>query len=151
MTKPEMRNSQLSDLLAEHQELMRKITEIRTSLQKVCEPGIGPKCDEMADRVADIRQLLLDHFAVEENGGYLSDVLEFAPQFAEQAAQLCGQHTSLLKTLDELETRLRKPESEACDSVSGEFETFIHDLQNHEHQENNMVQSAFNQDEGAGD
>lgn len=151
MDKPATTNSQLKNLLAEHQELMRKITEIRTSWQEVCEPGIGPKCDEMANRVADIRRLLLDHFAVEEDGGYLSNVLDFAPQFAEQAAQLCGQHASLLKTLDDLETRLRKPESGAWDSVSREFETFIHDLHDHEHQENNLVQSAFNQDEAAGD
>lgn len=151
MTERVMRDPQASESLAEHQALMRKIEEIRTFWREVCEQGVGPLCSEMADRVGEIRQLLVDHFASEEDGGYLGKVLELAPHFSEQAEELCAQHAAFLRALQDLETRLRKPEFADWDSASSEFETLIHDLEDHEHQENNIVQSAFNQDVGAGD
>lgn len=96
---------------------------------------VGSTCKEMADRVADIRRLLEHHFAVEEDGGFQKNVLAFAPQFTEPATELCTQHTAFLQTLDNLEARLRTPESDVCNPVCGDFDTFISDLQDHEHRE----------------
>jgi len=151
MTESTRRDPRVGDLLAEHQELMRKIADICAFRGDVCELGVGPKCIEMADRVTDIRRLLEHHFAVEEDGGYMGNVLAIAPQFTEQATELCAQHAAFLQTLDDLEASLRTPESDVCTSVCGDFDTFISDLQAHEHRENNLIQQAFNQDDGAGD
>jgi len=151
MTGSTRRDPRVSDLLAEHQELMQKITDICAFRGEVCELGVGPKCIEMADQVADIRRLLEHHFDVEEDGGYMRNVLAVAPQFTEQAMELCAQHAEFLQTLDDLEVRLRTPESDVCITVCGDFDTFISDLQDHEHRENNLIQQAFNQDDGAGD
>jgi len=151
MTKTTRRETGTSDLLAEHQELMLKVAEIRTHWQEACKSGGELEYNEMADHIADVRRLLKEHFDVELEGGYLNAVLERAPQFTEQATRLCAQHAEFLEALDGMESRLRAHKAEAWDSVREEFGAFIDELSNHEHRENEMVQTAFNQDIGVGD
>lgn len=137
-----------SRLLAAHQELMRQITDLRSFWHGSNDSGC-PNGHELADRVVNVRDLLEQHFAMEEDGGYLHAVLEFAPQFAERAEQLCRQHQEFLATLTRIEVRLRNPN--AWNQVREEFETFLQEIQEHEHRENSMVQTAFNQEDGVGD
>lgn len=151
MAKTTTHDTRAGSFLAEHQELLRKVAGIRTFWQEVCDLGIGPRCNEMADRIADVRRLLREHFAAEVEGGYLNAVLEHSPQFTEQATRLCAQHAVFLETLDGLESRLRAPETDAWNSVCDEVDAFINDLLDHEHRENKMIQTAFNQDESVGD
>ena len=81
----------------------------------------------------------------------MHSVLEFAPQFTERAEQLRRQHQEFLATLTRIEVRLRIPDADAQNQVQDEFETFLQKIQEHEHSENNIVQTAFNQEDGIGD
>ena len=141
----------VGDLLAEHQELMEKITELQKFWHEVDELGIGPKCQELADRLADIREHLQLHFDAEERDGYLGPALKMAPRFAQEADALRAQHVTMLQTLDGLGGRLRAGGHDIWNSVCAEIEAFVSDLEHHEHRENGIVQAAFNDDGGVGD
>ncbi len=144
-------NSVVGDLLAEHQELMQKIAELQSFWHEVNELGIGPKCQELADRLADIREHLQQHFDAEERDGYLGPALKMAPRFAQEADDLRAQHVTMLQSLDGLGGRLRTGDHEIWNSVCAEVEAFVRDLEHHEHRENGIVQAAFNDDGGAGE
>lgn len=151
MAKTATQGMSAEQLLEEHQELMRKVTDIRKFWKEVCELGIGPRCSELAERMAEIRKLLDHHFEVEEADGYLAPALELAPRFAPEAKELAAQHQAFLDRLDGMMDRLRDAESEVWNSVCDELEAFVGELQEHEHRENNIVQAAFNEEPGAGD
>ncbi len=141
----------LGNLLAEHQELMRKVTDLKHFWHEVSELGIGPKCFELADRISDIREHLQEHFDAEERDGYLGPALTTAPRYSEEADELRAQHVTFLQALDSMTSRLRSGDQEVWNSICGEVEKFVDDLQTHEHRENNIVQAAFTDDTGAGD
>lgn len=141
----------LGNLLAEHQDLMHKIEQLRQFWHEVCELGIGPKCQELADRIADIREHLQQHFDSEERDGYLGPALNVAPRYSEEAEELRAQHVRLLQTLDALGARLRTGDHEVWNNACAEIAAFVNELETHEHAENNIVQAAFNDDTGAGD
>ena len=111
------------------------------------------KFGEMAFRVQELRDLLAEHFADEERGGYLGSALAVAPQFASQAATLCTEHAQFLERLDHLVARLRYSEatSNYWRASCLEIEQVIADLRRHEQRENAIVQAAFEQDLGTND
>jgi hypothetical protein len=150
---PETRDrSSLNSFLKEHQELARRIAELRKWWTELDELGIR-KFGEMAFRVQELRDLLAEHFTEEERGGYLSSALTAAPQFAPQAATLCAQHPQFLERLDHLIGRLRdsEPTSTYWRASRSEVEQVIADLRQHEQRENAIVQAAFEQDLGTND
>ena len=144
--------STLNAFLKEHQELARRVAELRKWWTELDELGIR-KFGEMAFRVQELRDLLAEHFADEERGGYLGSALAVAPQFASQAATLCTEHAQFLERLDHLVARLRDSEatSNYWRASRSEIEQVIADLRRHEQRENAIVQAAFEQDLGTND
>ncbi len=144
--------STLNAFLKEHQELARRVAELRKWWTELDELGIR-KFGEMAFRVQELRDLLAEHFADEERGGYLGSALAVAPQFASQAATLCTEHAQFLERLDHLVARLRDSEatSNYWRASRSEIEQVIADLRRHEQRENAIVQAAFEQNLGTND
>lgn len=139
-------------LLEEHRLLMKQIADFRTWAKEVDELGV-PHFREMGNRLQTLRDVLSCHFIDEEAGGYLSPVLEAAPRFSAEAAELQAQHAGFLATLDGLIVRLSNepPEFESWQAAVSEFEHFLETLRHHEARENAMAQSAFGRDIGTGD
>jgi len=139
-------------LLAEHRQLYQQIEEIRTWWHEADELGT-PKFGEMADYVQRIRDLLAQHFADEEEGGYLAGVLEAAPRFTPQAEELVEQHPQMLSRLDDFIARLRvrEPPFKSWQEAHNEFEDILETLRAHDAAENEIAQAAFEDDLGAGD
>lgn len=139
-------------LLDEHARVEHQLDEFGRWRADLCQLG-QPRFGEMGVRLQQIRQLLADHFATEEEGGYLASALSVAPQFARRAEELQLQHREFLQQLDELIVRLTSSPaqfptwSDAC----REFEAFLVSLREHEHAENEIVQSAFERDAGTAD
>jgi len=139
-------------LLEEHRLLMKQIADFRAWAKEVDELGI-PHFREMGNRLQTLRDVLSCHFVDEEAGGYLAPVLNAAPQFSSEAAELKAQHAEFLTTLDRLIARLttEPPEFESWQAAVKEFEDFLELLRRHESRENSMVQKAFGRDIGAAD
>jgi hypothetical protein len=139
-------------LLEEHRLLLKQISDFRTWAKEVDELGI-PHFREMGNRLQTLRDVLSCHFVDEEAGGYLSPVLEAAPRFAAEAAELRAQHADFLTALDGLIARLSQepPQFESWQAAVREFEAFLESLRKHEARENTLAQSAFGRDIGGED
>jgi iron-sulfur cluster repair protein YtfE (RIC family) len=142
----------LHSFLKEHQEVARRIAELRQWWSELDSLGIR-RFGEMAFRVQNLRDLLSEHFAEEEKDGYLRAALAAAPQFARPAATLREQHAQFLERLDQLIVRLRQCDPESCywRESRDDLEQLIADLRQHEQSENAIVQSAFEDDLGTED
>ncbi len=143
---------QLTWLLEEHRELMGRITDLRKWWSELDQFGL-PKFGEMGTRVEELHGLLAEHFAEEENGGYLAQALAIAPQFTKEAGELQKQHGEVLDAINDFSRRLEmsEPPFDSWQQARDEFEGIIADLRQHERAENEIVQSAFETDVGTGD
>jgi ABC-type transporter Mla subunit MlaD len=152
MAENSQTNSSSHTFLEEHQILARRIAELRQWWSELDALGVR-KFGETAFRIEELRDLLAEHFAEEEQGGYLSAALASAPEFTGQAADLLQQHARFLDRLDKLIAVIRESES-ASDywrTARNDLEQLLADLRRHEQSENALVQAAFQQDTGLGE
>lgn len=128
-----------------HDVLRKQIADLRQFWSEVSQLGQGPKYEEMGGRVKRLRDILADHFASEERGGYLADAVNTTPRLSESAKALESQHAEFLKTLDRFIERLAECESayHCWEEVRTEFEEFMRCLDQHEAHEESLVREAM--------
>ena len=101
----------------------------------------------------DLGREFPEHFALEEKDGYLAAALAAAPRYHRKAETLRKEHAKLCETIYALIDRARRAERspEAWDELQGEVGQLAARLFAHEEAENDIVESAFLDDLGAGD
>lgn len=139
------RSQMLQIMSDEHTDIHHQIADLRQFWNEVNQMGHGPKYEEMGDRVREFRENLAKHMAREEQGGYLADAVDNAPQLADSARKLGAEHAEFLKTLDNFIGRLNTCESayQCWDEVRTEFERFIQRLDQHESAEMSLLKQAI--------
>lgn len=92
-------------------------------------------------------------FELQEDGGYLEEVLEQFPNWEPQVDQLHREHRELFSLLRELRERigLRQSFNEIADAVRTDLREWMTLLQAHHRHTRRILQSAFNLDVGVGD
>ena len=116
-----------------------------------------PFDEENARWVLAVLDTLLDtlprEFAIEEDGGYLRDVVEEYPNWEPEVARLREQHDTLLATLRRLRMRVawQAPFTVLANDVRRELADWIETLAEHNHHENSLMQTAVNLEVGTGD
>jgi iron-sulfur cluster repair protein YtfE (RIC family) len=112
-----------------------------------------PKFGEMGSQVENLRDILAEHFAAEEQDGYLSSALAVAPNLQRQVNELQSQHGHLLEALNDLINRLKmsEPPFQSWQAAYRELEAILADLRRHERAENETAQAAFGNDLAAAD
>ena len=139
--------------LAEHEELDRRISNVRQLWFEVDRLGAGPNFAAMAAELTTLRPILVQHFEHEEANGFMGDVLAQAPWLSEGADVLLAQHRAFLADVDRMVARLTQS-GEAYASwhaVSVDLEDFADRLHAHERAENELLESAWCDDIGVGD
>lgn len=103
--------------------------------------------------VTRLRAALVDHFNQEESGGYSAELIAVAPRLSTRAESLEREHVLLLASLDEIQSELRQGASLAPPSapVVERFATLAQAFLAHEAAENDLVQSAFEDEPGTAD
>jgi hypothetical protein len=136
----------------EHAELMRRLAALRTWWAELDQFGM-PKFGEMGSQVESLRDILAEHFAAEEQDGYLSSALAVAPNLHRQVNELRLQHGHLLEALNDLIKRLKmsEPPFRSWQAACRELEDILTDLRRHEQAENETVQAAFGNELTAAD
>ena len=101
-------------------------------------------------KIEDLQRELLQHFALEEMGGYLSEVLAIAPQHSRRAETLAGSHGLLRDQLGRLLTRARRadPDSTNWEVLRADLHCFSAEILIHEEAEARLVSDVFLQDLG---
>lgn len=92
-------------------------------------------------------------FELQQDGGYLEEVLEQFPNWEPQVDQLHREHRELFFNLRELRERigLRQSFKEIAEAVRTDLREWMTLLQAHHRHTRRILQSAFNLDVGVGD
>ncbi len=141
------------ELDLQHLDLRGVFVMLTERIERV--PTIDDRSDSHSDLlefVADASQLLEAHFAFEEAGGYLSDVLAIAPRLSDRAARLQRDHDHLAARFSKLATYARgmRATYQNWKRLGMAIGEFTQDLRLHESEENRLIQEAFLDDLGGG-
>lgn len=149
---PAIANSPSARLVELHDALQSEIDQLGAWLKEADEYGL-PQFGQLGDRVSAIRNVVAEHFQLEDEGGYLAAPLVAAPELADRAAALHAEHSRLLAEFDALAAELRaSPCKYDCWSAARhDFGQVLDHLRQHEHRENDLWQEAFEVESGTVD
>lgn len=135
---------------AQHAEIRDLLQELQHGSRS---SDASPRIDEKTlDVLERLETLLGDHFALEERGGYMAEELVIAPQFAGAVTRLQNEHRSLRDEIHSIRERARDasaPEQseKALVEAVGDF---AKRLDEHETEENHLIQATYLEDRGGG-
>ncbi|MCB0321219.1 MAG: hemerythrin domain-containing protein [Bdellovibrionales bacterium] len=156
---PNQKPKRLTVNAAFFQEIKEDHKHLRDLIEKLCgltsnRPALGNHKREFVTLLAELRDQLALHFALEEAYGYFEDALEETPRFHEQADRLRGQHCELYLLIQQIS----ESAVEVCDleepdllGIADQFEAFNMAFRAHESAELNLILEALNLDMGVGD
>ncbi len=140
----------LEQIRAQHFELGRRMREVEALLA-----DSGARRDDPAARrsrleelFADFEGVLIEHFAIEEQGGYFAEVLAVAPRLSGRVSRLKRNHPAFRRRLTRLRKHIPDP-TIAWPEVEARVAALLKALADHESAENDLVHEAFMQDLGS--
>jgi iron-sulfur cluster repair protein YtfE (RIC family) len=160
MANQEIKRGYYKNILKEHEEIKRAVESVKEvfSHLKSAETetaDVYVPSQKLASALRDFQSHLLQHFALEEQNGYLMEAADEAPQYAQRLEELQLQHGEMLGRITDLRRRVRSntgtEPAEVWSQMSATFESFLGELNRHETAENEIVQQAFDEDTGAAD
>jgi len=138
----------IDHIAEDHRSLKREVDELvvvaehEVSMDRVL-------AGRMAERLERLIHRLSQHFEIEEQGGYLFEVVERRPGLGSRVQVLFEEHTVILSSAHQLSREvLGEP---APHDVGQRIIAFIETLRRHELAEHDLIQQAFNEDLGSGD
>ena len=144
-------NPYLEQALAEHHDLHRNIEEIGSLLETTAARDASTELVGQAlARVKGLCSMLRQHFAQEEEGGYLEEAIARLPSLAPQAAILQKQHAEFIETANKLIAAAEGASTPAgqWQAMQEGFRMCSKKLLAHEAAENAVLQRAYNVDLG---
>jgi hypothetical protein len=101
----------------------------------------------------EVQASLRRHFHFEEQGGYMSQILDDAPHLHHAAQALLAQHARISIDLDSLIAAVAylSPECPVTLPLRGQLKQWVQLVRDHESRENHLTQKACNEDIGADD
>ncbi|MCA9131191.1 MAG: hemerythrin domain-containing protein [Planctomycetales bacterium] len=140
------------EIKEDHQQLKHVLGKLAklTSLG----PAINNHGNKLTSLLAELRDQLAFHFALEEAYGYFEDAIERAPRFHEQAGKLRSQHAELYLMSQEIADQAGAEltlESSDFVSIGEKFDHFNTALAAHESAELRLILDAISLDVGEGD
>ncbi|MFN8643409.1 MAG: hemerythrin domain-containing protein [Candidatus Binatia bacterium] len=140
--------TRVGDIADDHHQLRREAA----ALLVLAEHG-GPldraRSEVFVERLSHLAQHLREHFALEEAGGYLVEVVLQRPGLQTRVDSLQRQHATLLAEAESL-TRDLLGAQPAHDALS-RLVRLLEALRRHENGEHDLFQQAFSDDLGSGD
>ena len=135
-----------------------KVAELSDRLREmVASPPRGDRARWIANlrsRFDDFAMHLRRHLAMEEEGGYLTQVLELRPTLSQAVDLIEHEHQELTRIFDDVQAAVHELSPtdnlllrDCCQRV----EHLLAGIERHEEHENHLVAYAFNQDIGAQD
>jgi iron-sulfur cluster repair protein YtfE (RIC family) len=139
----------LGHVLAEHRDLFNLMHSVQSAFA-----AAGPPTAEwrahVAESLHDLRDHLGDHFAQEEQGGFLEEAMTRVPRLSSAVRSIVAQHPALLTELDRVIETLGivTAGADSWPRAAQAFEAFANRMTAHERSENAVVQEGYNEDLG---
>jgi len=143
----ERRGHGIQSLGAEHAilgQLVQRVTEI------VEQPPTDVDLLVLLSTLEDLAAHCGKHMALEEQDGYLSNVVQRMPNSSHTVEAVLAEHDTLRNELADVIKALRAG-SDAIDEIVARVRHWTVAMENHETRENQLVQEAFDSDLGGGD
>lgn len=139
----------------DHREINRQMAQLQASMKSDVrsEDFSGWKL-EFIWQLRDFKNRLLKHFDLEEEGGFMRDVLDAAPQFELKVNQLRDDHDRIAVGLDRLTSqlkRMQKIDPSRIERIRAGLAGIMTDLREHENEEHILIQRAYYREFGGGD
>lgn len=133
---------------ADHLELGALLAAIR---KEFAAPGRSKR--QLEKLVTNLAELCEEHFQREEEGGYLHEAVQQAPQLSARAKVLGDQHEPLQEAIEKLRILIHSGIESAAwwVRVQSDFSAFAKTISHHEADENSLLQEAYTQDIGSKD
>jgi hypothetical protein len=99
-------------------------------------------------RMRDFRLHVLKHIDLEEEGGFMHEILEEAPEVFNAVKKLEDEHEEIIHLMDDILESLRKMEYKDDDKISAIREQvlkLIKIIRAHEEEESELIQKAYYQ------
>lgn len=131
----------------DHQNIDQDIAALKMFLMKEAAPeDFGDWRLELIWQLRDFKNRLLRHFDLEEDGGFMAEVLHVAPQSERKITELKEEHDQIVMNLNEILQQLKNMEEK--DSLNLEnirlgFNRIMATLREHENQEHILMQRAY--------
>lgn len=130
------------EIVAEHRQIRDLVSRLETT----------GELEALLPRLAELRGLLVSHFAREEAPGGLHQVVDgSAPRLAGAVQVLCHEHRELLARVDDLAERARACLDGPVAEVRGAVADLCRGLHAHEAAETELLAGALYEDVGGGD
>jgi len=147
--------SMASRIEQEHADLREVIKEIEKEIQKdpSKEEFTSWKLDFMR-RFRDFQNELTKHFDLEEEGGFMEDLVARAPHHARQVDELEHEHEDIAVGLGAIADALKGMNEHTMSglpAVRQRIREVLEVLHRHEEAERDLIQKAYFQDIGVGD
>lgn len=134
-------------VLDDHKALKDQMAKIELTLQER-----NVSIAEASRVLAQFGDRLVQHFALEEEGGYFAEAMLQAPQLVSQANALMDQHAQLCTKIRNLAVISTSVEDEGrWKEIQNRFAQFLAELRIHERSEDDLLQKAYVDDLGAHD
>ncbi len=136
----------------EHACLKRDMGDIQENImQEVSDEEFADWRLEFMWRLRDFRNHLCKHFDLEEEGGFMTEIKEEAPEAIKKVEELETAHGQILIDLDEILAELKSIETkkvEELESIKGRVRKLISTFRAHESAENELMQRVYCQEYG---
>lgn len=145
MTNEQSRHEHYQEILNEHLELQVILDRIQAIFADPSRDR-GP----FAEAISELRSHLDVHFQTEEKEGFFKDIVSRAPWLKDSAEELRKEHGEMLETIQGVSAHLAQgePSDSWWGEVKGLYDKFVSQFVHHEHEENRLVQEAYNRDVG---
>ncbi|MFO1093088.1 MAG: hemerythrin domain-containing protein [Planctomycetaceae bacterium] len=139
----------LLEIHEEHERLEILIAELKWVLLKPSDTHLSIM-KELMDELSD---LLQEHFAHEEEGGYFDELVEMQPTVSTRVERLRQEHRQMLAAVANMIRQLRHADSTPLwfAVIGVEFTDFVQRCEAHQHEENRLVLDGYLRDVGEGD
>ena len=141
-----------NQLRLEHEAVLQMVRQVEQFIGLPDLSAIGPGWSEsLARSLGLLKSRLKNHFAFEEAGGFMEDIVKVIPSAAGWIEKLRADHERFLAALDQLSAFAKSLTSMTDSSFANlceEVRQFLGDLRRHENEENDLVQTAFVDDLG---
>jgi len=97
-------------------------------------------------QLRDFKNRLLKHFDLEEEGGFMEDVMVMAPHCARQIKELKKEHERIPVLMDGILAELKamtKMDSDKLARIQSRISEVMGTLREHENQEHKLIQNAY--------
>lgn len=131
----------------EHQHLEKEMAELKLIVMKEVSAEDFPNWRlELVWQLRDFKNLLLKHFDLEEEGGFMTDVLHEAPHSESLVQQLRSEHAELSLLIDDIMAQvksMRQKSPAQSEQVRLALNNLVDMLRRHEEEEHRLLQRTY--------